>query len=223
MADLAEGNRESSLSQPMRVALLEALDATGNYDQALSVADELIRDEAENARIYRIAANAAEKLSQRDLAVTYAKQAYRMDRGDLSTALHALMLLTSVGNDVEIGEWRKEILENIGASSSGSFELCVWAVRHRDEDLFAAGLQLVARADKWSTIDLMEEALGARLPKAIAASVPVAVGLGRLAPGLADRRSEIIRGAIDQAQALAKVERVAEAHQIARALASLPD
>jgi tetratricopeptide (TPR) repeat protein len=222
MADLTAGDFESSLSQPMRMALLEALDATGNYDDALRVADGLIRDEVENAGIYRTSAHAAERLGRRELAVAYAKQAYRMDRGDLSTALHALMLLSSAENDPEIEEWRREILENIGASSSGSFELCVWAVSHRDEDLFAAGLKFVARVDKWSTIDLMEEALAARMPKAIAASVPVALELGRLAPGLNDRRSGIIRGAVDQAQALARTERAAEAHQIARALASLP-
>jgi tetratricopeptide (TPR) repeat protein len=222
MADLCVGNCEASLSQSMRIALLEAVEAIGDYEEVLRVADRLIHDEVESAIIYRIAANASEKLGQPDQAVGFAKQAYRMDRGDLSTALHALMLLTSAGNEAEIGEWRREILENIRASSSGAFELCVWAVQHRDEDLFVAGLRLVARTDKWSAIDLMEEALAARLPRAVAASVSVAAELGRLAPGLADRRSAIIREAIDQARALAQADRVAQAYQIARALASLP-
>jgi tetratricopeptide (TPR) repeat protein len=222
MADLVAGNRETSLSQSMRIALLEALDSTGEYDAVLKVAERLIQDEAENATVYRLAANAAEMLGQQEQAIAFAKQAYRMDRGDLSTALHALMLLTAAGNEAEIGEWRQEILENIGASSSGSFELCVWAVQHRDEDLFVAGLRLVAESDKWSTIDLMEEGLAARLPKAIAASVAVAPDLGRLAPGLADRRSKIIGAAIEQAQALAKAGRLADAYEIARALSSVP-
>jgi tetratricopeptide (TPR) repeat protein len=222
VADFKAGNSESSLSQPMRMALLEALDSIGDSEEALGVAERLIRDESDDAQIYRIAADAAEKLDRREQAIAYVKQAYRMDRADLAAALHALELLASAGKHAEIAEWRSEILENIEASSSGAFELCAWAIRHRDEDLFAAALPLVARADKWSTIDLIEEALEARLPRAIAASVPVAVDLGRLAPELNDRRSEIIREMIIQAQALAEGGRVAEAHQIARALAALP-
>lgn len=223
ISDLRAGNSESMLDPSMRVALLDAVNAAGDYEQALSVADKLISEEADNAAIHRIAAYASDKLGRIEPAVAHAKQAYRMDRGDLSTALHALTLLTGSGKSAEIDEWRREVLENIGSSSSGTFELCHWAVRNGDEDLFAASLPLVAGTDKWSAIDLMEEALGARLPRAIAASVSVAVGLGRLAPGLADRRSEIIRGAIDQARAFAHEGRVDPAYQIARALASLPE
>lgn len=223
MEDLRAGNRESGLASSMRMALLESVNAAGHYEEALAVADELIAEEADNAAIHRIAADAADKLERHELAVAHAKQAYRMDRGNLSTALHALTLLTATGNDVEIGEWRREVLENIGASSSGSFELCHWAVRNGDEDLFAASLPLVASTDKWSTIDLIEEALGTGLPRAIAASIPVAVGLGRLASGLADRRSEIIRAATDRARAFANAGQIDPAYQIARALAALPE
>jgi len=222
MDDLAAGDCETGLSQSMRIALLEALNSTSKYDEVLRVAERLIQDEAEDATIYRVAAGAAEKLGRQEQAIAFAKQAYRMDRGDLSTALHALMLLTSAGSEAEVGEWRREILENIRASSSGSFELCMWAVQHRDEDLFVAGLHLVSRTDKWSAIDLMEDALAARLPRAVAASVTVAAELGRLAPGLADRRLEIVHQAISQAETLAETDRVAEAYQIARALAALP-
>lgn len=223
VADLADVACESSISQPIQAALLEALDGTGKYDEVLAVADRLTREESDNARVHGMAAAAAEQLGRRELAAAHAKQAYRMDRADLSAALRALMLLTDIGNGTEIGEWRREILENIGASSSGAFELCVWAVRHGDEDLFAAALQLIARTDKWSAIDLMEEAVAADLPKAIAASVPVAIELGVLAPALADRRSEIIRGSLARARAFADQGHVEAAYQIARALASLPD
>jgi tetratricopeptide (TPR) repeat protein len=49
----------------------------------------------------------------------------------------------------------------------------------------------------------------------------VAIELGRLAPGLAERRLAIMQGAIDQAQILASAGRIKAAYQIAHALASL--
>lgn len=220
--DLSAGNVDGSPSHAMRIALLEALNAADNFHESLSIAEALIRDEVENARIYQIAARAAEALDQPELAIGYAKLAFRLDRADLSSALHALKVLAGVGDSSRIAEWRSEILENIGTSSSGAFELCVWALRQREGELFAAGLPLVADNDKWSAIDLMEEALEVGLPEAIAASVPIAVELGRLAPALAERRAAIVNGAIDRAQALAGERRMAEAHSIARALATLP-
>lgn len=223
LADLADVRGAATSSPAVQVALLEALNGSGNFAEALKIADGLIHEEADSAIIHGIAAAAAENLGRTELGAAHAKQAYRMDRRDLSAALRALVLLHSLGNSAEIEEWRREILENISASSSGVFELCVWSVRQADEDLFAATLKLVARDDKWSAIDLMEEAVAASLPKAIAASLPVAVGLGQLAPGLADRRSEIIRESLARAQAFAEIGNVGAAYGIAHALALLPE
>lgn len=222
-SDLADRDGDIARSQAMQMVLLEALAASGDYEEALRVAGRLVRDEYDNANTHRIAAAAADHLGRLEQAAAHAKQAYRMDRSDLTAALDALILLADIGNAVELEEWRQEILENIGGSSSGAFELCVWALKHRDEDLFAAALQLVAPTDKWSAIDLMEEAVEADLPKAIAAAVPVAVELGQLAPALAGRRSAIIHGALDRARKFAQVGNVRAAYEIASGVASLHD
>ena len=140
--------------------------------------------------------------------------------GHLTFALHALELISSRASEPEIDEWRTEILDNIAASSSGALGLCLWALAQGDEELFAAALEIVARTDKSATIDLIEDAFGAGMQRAMAASVPVAVGLGRLGPELAERRAALVRAALDNARTLFSEGDFARAHDLARPIAA---
>lgn len=223
LEDLKRRGDDTALSQPMRIGLLEALNATGDHQGALKVAENLIADEFETASIYRVAASAAERLEQKDTALSYAKQAFRKDRSDLSTALKALVLLTEHGSEAEVAEWRRELLENIGSSSSGAFEICMWAIKHRDEDLFTSALQAVAAADKTGTIDLVEEAFTAKMFKAVADAIPFLARIGRVDRGMADRRSTVLQGAAATSTRLFEQGRAAEAHYLAQGLVGLRD
>ena len=208
-------------SEAMRMALLEAATALGDHERALAIAQDLAADDVESTALYRIAAESAEKSGKLDLAISYAKQVYRRDRTDLTSALHALELISSRASEPEIDEWRTEILDNIAASSSGALGLCLWALAQGDEELFAAALEIVARTDKSATIDLIEDAFGAGMQRAMAASVPVAVGLGRLGPELAERRAALVRAALDNARTLFSEGDFARAHDLARPIADL--
>lgn len=220
-ADLSADGDGRTASPQMRFALLEALTEIGDDRGALKVAQDLIDSEAESIAIYRMASDAAERVGDYDLAIRYAKQAYRLDRSDLTPALRALELLSTGMNEVDISEWRSEILDNIGTSSSGMFEICDWAVRQSEEALFAGTLPAVAAVDKTGSLDLMEEALETGNIKLIAATFPVAIQLGRLSRELAERRAAILQRALQLAHDLADQGAVAQAHELASAIASL--
>jgi tetratricopeptide (TPR) repeat protein len=222
VADLRTGGDDLLLSQAARIALLRALTNVGLPDEALEIAEGLIRDEVQNSDVYLLASVAAEGSGHLDQAVDHAKQAYRLNRPNLAIALRALHLMADMpAREQEAAEFRGEILENMGPAASGAFELCIWAIRHRDEELFEAALKAIASSDKWSTIDLLEDALAADLPGAIAASIPIAVGLGRLSPALEARRVAILAAALEKAHALAAEGRPAEAYRIAAEIDSL--
>lgn len=203
-------------SQQSRMAQLSALTRLGEYEKAVAVAEDLIRDEVQDPEVFRLAGIAAEENGWTDRAVEFAKQAYRLQRDDLATALRALRLLAGQSNrKAEAAEFRSELLENLRPGSSGAFELCLWAIRHRDEELVEASLHATASGDKWSTIDLVEDVLAADLPGGIAAAVAVADALGRLQPALAERRLAFLLSAYGRAEQLAAEGQVAAAYAIA--------
>lgn len=223
VSDLTRRGDDSALSQSMRVGLVEALSATGDPAGALRVAENLLAEEYESAGMYRAAAEAAERLDQVDQAIAYAKQAFRKDRSDLSAALHALVLLTDNGSPAETAAWRREILENIGTSANGAFEVSMWAIRNRDEELFAAALKAVAPLDKAGTVDLLEDAFNAGMYRGVARSIGVAADLGRLPRSMSERRLAVIEGSLDKARGLFDDGRPAEAYELAHAILVLDD
>jgi tetratricopeptide (TPR) repeat protein len=221
--DLTRRGDDNALSQAMRVGLVEALNATGDAKGALRVAENLLAEEYEGASVYGAAAGAAERLGDFKSAVAYAKQAFRANRDDLSPALHALVLLSEHGTSDERAAWRAEILENIGASANGAYEVSLWALRHRDEQLFAAALKAVAPLDKAGTIDLFEEAFNADMHRAVARSIGVAAALGRLPRSISERRLAVIEGALENARILMDDDRLAEGYELAHAIFGLAD
>lgn len=222
VSDLTRRGDDGALSQAMRVGLVEALTATGDSSRALAVAEGLLAEEHESAALYRAAADAAEAVGKTEQAIAYAKQAFRKDRSDLSAALHALVLLADHRPPAETAAWRREVLENIGSSANGAFEISMWAVRNRDDDLFAAALKAVAGIDKPGTIDLMDEAFNAGMYRGVASSIDLAAGLGRIPRSLSERRLAIIDGCLDAARRLAG-GRPGESYAIARGLLALGD
>lgn len=223
VADLTRRGDDSALSQSMRVGLVEALSATGDSAGALRVAENLLSEEYESAGMYRAAAEAAERLGRVEQAISYAKQAFRKDRSDLSAALHALVLLSDKGSSAETAAWRREILENIGTSANGAFEVSIWAIRNRDEELFAAALKAVALLDKAGTIDLLEDAFNAGMYRGVARSIGVAADLGRLPRSMSERRNVVIEGSLERARLLFAEGRPAEAYEVAHAILVLED
>lgn len=223
VADLTRRGDDRALSQSMRVGLVEALNATGDPAGALRVAENLLADEYESASMYRAAAEAAQRIGKTVQAIAYEKQAFRADRSDLSPALNALVLLAKQGSPDERSAWRAEVLENIETSANGAFEVCVWAIEHTDEELFAAALKSAARLEKGGTIDLFEDAYNAGMYRAAAHVVPVVSALGRVARSLSDRRNAVIAGLIDKARCVFENGRSAEAHEIANAILALED
>lgn len=223
MEDFSRRTDQSALSPPMRTGLAEALSATGDHQGALEVVEKLLEDEYESADIYRVAAHAAKQLGRSDDAIRHAKQAYRRDRGDLSNALEALKLLTEAQRPDETIEWRREILENIGDSSSGWFETCMWAVQNHDDALFDAALKKLSEADKGATIDLLEDAWRAGMYRAFADAIPTAVAMGRLAPSLAERRTVLFAEGVGRARALFDEGQIDEAFHLACGFNALPE
>jgi tetratricopeptide (TPR) repeat protein len=223
VADLTRRGDDSTLSQSMRVALVEALNATGDPARALGVAENLLAEEYESASMYRAAAESAERIGKPALAIAYAKQAFRADRDDLSAALHALVLLTASGSAEERSAWRSEILENIGESANGAFEICMWAIRNHDEELFASALTAVARTEKVGTVDLFEEAFDAGLYRGVARSIGVVAELGRLPRSVSERRTSVMQGSVEEARRLVSKGRFGEAFELADAMLVLED
>ena len=221
LEDLSRPAPSRAPSDAMRLATLEAATAIGDHGRALELARDLIADDVATTSVYRNAAESAERAGKLNLAISYAKMAYRKDRSDLTSALRAMELISSGAREPEINEWRSEILDNIAASSTGALGLCLWALAQRDEELFVAALKLVAATDKSAAVDLMEDAFGEGMPRAIAASVPIAVGLGRLAPELADRRAALLQAALKSARDMSREGQLAGAHCIARPIAAL--
>ncbi len=212
---------DRELSQPVRIALLNALTAIEDFDRALQVATNLINDEYEDAELYVSASRAAERLGKHEQAIAFAKQSFRLNRSDLSAALQALRLLTDHGAEELVAQWREELLENLGSSSSGAFALSQWAVEHSDEELFAAAISIVD--DKGAVVDLVEEAFAAGLYGAVADSVATLVGIGRLAPPLAKRRAALIENILDRSAELFESGKGNSAYRCATALAALAD
>lgn len=221
LADLSRRDDESMLSQGARIALLDALAHLGQNERALGIAEALLNDEIESAAVYHAAAIAAEGLGKSAQAARYFKEAFRRNRRDLATALHALELLAEHGDPAEGSEWRKELLANIGPAASGSFELAAWALRAFDEELFSAAISQVASSDKGGTVDLAEDVLEARLPHALAAAIEALPTVGNLSPGLAERRAKVIDQALVWVEELLDQGRVTEAYTLSQALASL--
>lgn len=223
VSDLTKRDDDREMSLGMRTALLRALTEIGDYSRARKVAENLISDEFENAEIYRDAATAAEQTGQVEEAVGFAKQAFRKDRDDLASALHALVLLIQTGQSEVAEEWRKEILENIGTAGSGAFEVGMWAVREGDQDLLTAVLPSVAAVDKGAVIDLLEDAFKAGMTRAVADAVLLAAALGRLSRSLAERRSALYGQLLAEGEALLKAHQTADAFAIARSIVALED
>lgn len=223
LADFRAAGSVEAMSQPMRIAFLEASTRAGDPATALEIADGLLADEFESAQIYQAATQAAEKLGLHAAAVAYAKQAFRRDRSDLTAALHAMHLISREGDDEAIVEWRQEILESRADTASGAFEICVWAISHRDEDLFVSGLRSVAENDKGGTVDLLEDALEADMAGAVARSLDPLVAIGRLPRSVAERRTAILEALVQRAEALVDENRVDAAFNIAEALLNLQD
>lgn len=219
--DFAAVEDTSSLSHPVQVAQLQTLNALGDHEGALDVAERLFADEFASAELYAGASAAAEKVGKPDLAIDYAKLAFRSDPSDLAIALKALQLLIARNRHEEADNWRREVRENSSGTSSRAFEVCAWAVANRDPDLFAASLRAVARADKGGTIDLLEDAFAAGLYKAVAESVPAVAALGRLSRSLAERRNTLLDRLLATGSRLLDDNEIDAAWSIARALAQL--
>jgi len=217
LADLRVRDDDTAMSQPVRVALLEALNATGNAEQALKVAENLIADEFENSSIYRVAAAAAEKLGNIAGAIDYAKHAFRSDRRDVGTALHALMMLNRLGQSSDAQSWHQEILENIDASAIGAFQVCTWAIDNKDESLFTAAIPAVVASDKAGAIDLLESALNAGLHRGAASGLHL---LGKINEFTLEqrRRSDIVvTKAVEEASTLLERGQTGDAFSMAQA------
>ncbi|HET8535432.1 MAG TPA: hypothetical protein VFL74_07755, partial [Sphingomicrobium sp.] len=221
--DLTRRGDDNALSQGMRVGLVEALSATGDNKRALSVAENLLGEEYESAALYRAAATAAEKLGNLELAIAYAKQAFRKDRSDLGAALHALVLLSDHRSPAEVAGWRREILENSSESANGALEVSLWSIRNRDDELFTAALKAVARVDKAGAIDLLEDAFNAGMFRGVADSIEIAAGVGRISRSMSERRLAIIEGCLDQAEKLFEAGDSAAAFELARGLLPLEE
>ena len=219
--DLSRRTDDKALSQPSRSALLTALTAVEDYQRALTVAANLIADEYADSELFASASKAAEQVGDPRLAIDYAKQAFRLDRSDLSQALRALRLLKLHGNEAQIALWRQELLENLEGSSTGAFDLCQWALENRDEPLFVAVLPGVG--DKSAIVDLVEDAFRAGLYGAVADSVATLVRIGRLAPNIAKRRAALIEEILDKGSELFESGKAASAYRCAKALAALAE
>lgn len=212
---------DKELSQSTRIALLNALTAVEDFEKALSVAANLIADEYEDPEVYASASRAAERLGRNREAIQYAKQSFRRDRGDLAAALRALRLLQAHSDEDQVAQWREEVLDNVGTSSSGAFDLCRWAIEHKDEELFAASIAAVE--DKTAIVELVEEAFRSGMYVAVADSIGILLDLGRLTPPLAKRRAALVEDLLDKAALLFESGKVAEAYRCARALSALAD
>ncbi len=221
--DLTRVGDDGALSQAMRVGLVEALSATGDPERALKTAQSLLAEEYESAALYAAAAGAAERAGKIDLAISYAKQAFRNDKNSLATALRALILLIDHRGPEETAAWRRELLESAGTSANGAFEVAMWAIRNRDEELFAAALKAVAPLDKAATVDLLEDAASAGLHRGVARSIGLAAALGRIPRSISERRLAIIKESVETARRLIDQGRLEEAHDVAHGLLSLED
>ncbi len=211
------------LSQPMRFALLESLGNVGDSERVLAIAANLFSDEYQDADAYRIASEAAERLGDTRSAVEYAKQAFRLDRADISVALRALKLLASDSSTAELAsQWRDELLENVTEYSNGAFELCNWAVEQRDEQLFEFAIRAVI-ADKGATLDLAEDAFRAGMYNSVASSIRVLAELGRLPPKMASRRAAFMRSVLEKTEELFAQGQSKVAYRCATAVAGLSD
>jgi tetratricopeptide (TPR) repeat protein len=223
VSDFDRSENQIGLSLPVRTAMVEAYSEAGNHEKALEIAEGLIGDEFASAEIYAAAAKAAALCGRSDTALRYAKQAFRLDREDLGAALDALKLLSDQGDPETVAEWRGEILENATESSNGAFEICVWAIENRDEDLFTAGLKSIALRDKGGAIDLLEDALKAGMDRAVADCIPALIAIGRVSRVMAERRSAILTGLLARAEALFEERRLDDAFHVSSAILDLLD
>jgi tetratricopeptide (TPR) repeat protein len=220
-SDLGMRGDDGALPHEMRIALLESLCITGDMDAALKVAKNLLADEFETAAIYNRAAQAAQHLGRTAEAAFYAKQAFRRDHQDLSAALQALTILAGHSDPGEVAEWRTEILDNMSSESNGAFEICLWAVENRDDAMFTAAIGSVRARDKAGVIGLLEKATEAGMYRAVADCIPLARDLGRMDPGLSQRRADIFQWALDEAARLVAAGQPVAAHELTGALSEL--
>jgi tetratricopeptide (TPR) repeat protein len=223
VADFEHSGDDIGSSFPVRASMVEAYSAVGDHRRALQIAEALIGDEFASSQLYRAAAEAAASCGMTDTAIRYAKQAFRLDREDLAAALEALKLLSSSGEEEELAEWRREILDNAAGSAIGAFEISMWAVEHRDEELFAAGLKRVANRDKGGTVDLLEDAVKAGMYRAVADCVLELVEIGRVSRSLAERRSAILAALINSIVELTGERRLEDAFHVAASMVPLLD
>jgi tetratricopeptide (TPR) repeat protein len=223
VSDFDRSENEIGLSLPVRTAMVEAYAEVGNYAKSLEIAEGLIGDEFASAQIYAAAARAAALCGKSDAALRHAKQAFRLDREDLGIALDALKLLSDRGDPEAVAEWRTEVLENAAESSNGAFEICVWAIENRDEELFTTGLKSIALRDKGSTIDLLEDALKAGMDRAVADCIPALMAIGRVSRVMADRRSAILTGLLARAETLIETRKLDDAFHVSSAILDLLD
>lgn len=223
VSDFDRSEKEVSLSLPVRTAMVEAYSEVGDHGKALQIAEGLIADEFASAEIYAAAAKAAEQCGRMETALRHAKQAFRLDREDLGAALDALKLMSRHSLPDEITEWRREILDHTGESSSGAFEICVWAIEHHDQELFTVGLQSIGVRDKGGAIDLLEDALKAEMDRAVADCIPALMAIGRLSRSMAERRSAILTGLLARAEVLVGERRLDDAFHVASAIVGLFD
>lgn len=206
-----------AMSQRLRQTYLQALHQTGHDERALDVAERLISDEYEDAAIHRVAFEAAERLGRTDVALVHAKQAFRLERRDVGSALQALTILKSKMAQDEVANWRSEIFENAHQFENGTFELGLWAIRHGDDEMFRAAFPALAGSDRAAAIDLVEEAINKE------AFASASLGLHELAAGeplprpLLLRTNEAAIRLMDVAEALLADGRALEALEIADA------
>lgn len=216
LEDLTGGD-DTSMSQPVRLALLETLFRCGNDESVLEIAENLIADEFDSPKIYRIASVAAERLGRIDDSISYAKHAFRDDRRDFDTALRALAMIKTRNDPAEVDAWRDEILENVGAFSADPFPVCTAAISIEDEDLFEAAIKGVAASDTQAAIDLVELALEAGLYRAAAITLELLGKAGELPRDRRVRGNAAAVAASEKADALFRGGRPAEAYALARA------
>jgi tetratricopeptide (TPR) repeat protein len=166
--DLREFEASSNLPQEARVALLEALTNTGNWEESLDLAEGLLGDEYENTAIYECAADSAEQLGRKETALDYWKQAFRHDRTNYAAALKGLSLHMQLGLHDQLDAWRQEVLDHGGTSENGAFDIGSWALENGDEELIVQAFRAISPTDINGAEELIKGALSGGMFKAVA-------------------------------------------------------
>jgi len=156
----------ATLSQDARMAFLDALVNTGDWQRALGVAEDLLADEYADTAIYEGAALASERLGRDEDALGHWKQAFRHDRSNLRAALNALVLLARLGEPEHLDDWKREVIEH-SEEGDGILEVAQWALANGEEDLVARCFRVVVNQSLERAEDILRSAVRNGLDEAV--------------------------------------------------------